>query len=107
MRKPRIRFREFLLITTLVSLLSATWAIRARMSYGETAQRHTMRATQIRANKYYWRSRIDLWEGKVRAARNWIEEAEAKAGLREVRAAQEQEIEEAEHHERLARLYEP
>jgi hypothetical protein len=107
MGKPRIRFREFLLMTTLASLLSATWAIRARVSYGEAAQRHTMRAIQIRANRDYWQSRIDLWEGKVKAAANRLEEAEARAGLREVRAAQAREIDEAEHHERLARLYGP
>src|SRR5262249_25253948 len=48
MRKLRLRFREFLLLTLLASLITAAFAIRARTAYQASAPDHALLAHQIR-----------------------------------------------------------
>jgi hypothetical protein len=62
MRKPRVRFREFLLITTLASLITAAFAIRARTANHLSAQDHAFHAYRARHSANWWEDRIK--EGK-------------------------------------------
>jgi hypothetical protein len=48
MRKLRLRFREFLVLTVLASLITAAFAIRARTAYQKPAPDHALLAHQIR-----------------------------------------------------------
>jgi hypothetical protein len=58
MRRPSIRFREFLLLTTLVSLITAAFAIRARTAYHLSAQDHAFHAYRARLSVNWWEDRI-------------------------------------------------
>ena len=48
MRMPRLRLREFLLLTTMASLITAAFAIRARTASHLSAQDHAFRAYRER-----------------------------------------------------------
>lgn len=48
MQKPRVRFREFLLLTTMASLVIAAFAIRERTAYHEFATDHVLLAHRAR-----------------------------------------------------------
>jgi hypothetical protein len=65
MPKPRLRLREFLLLTTLVSLIAASFAIRARTPALLSAPDHAFLAFSERASA----TRLDLdlkkWERKL------------------------------------------
>jgi hypothetical protein len=54
MRKPRLRLREFLLLITLASLVTASFAIRTRTASLESAQKHASQAIQERAYVKWW-----------------------------------------------------
>jgi hypothetical protein len=58
MRMPRVRLREFLLIITLASLVTAALAIRARTASHLSAQDHAFHAHQARLSVNFWEDRL-------------------------------------------------
>ena len=78
MRKPRIRFREFLLLTTMASLITAAFAIRARTASLLSAQNHALHAYRARLSVNWWEDRIKELMDRVfgageRIAASWCE----------------------------------
>jgi hypothetical protein len=67
MRKPRVRLREFLLLTTLASLVTAAFAIRARTANLESAQEHALHAHQERLS-------VKWWEDHIISAKKYLKE---------------------------------
>lgn len=59
MPKPRLRFREFLLVITLASLIAASYAIRARIAHSAAVNEHASRAHQSRSLARAWEEQID------------------------------------------------
>jgi hypothetical protein len=66
MRKPRVRLREFLLLTTLASLVTAAFAIRARTANLESAQEHDFHAHRERLS-------VKWWEDHIQNAKKYLE----------------------------------
>jgi hypothetical protein len=66
MRRPRVGFREFLLLVTLASLITAAFAIRARTSHHLSAQEHAYHAYEARQS-------VAWWEERIRAGRAYLE----------------------------------
>jgi hypothetical protein len=66
MRKPRVRLREFLLTTTLASLVTAAFAIRARTAHLESAQVHAFLAHRERVS-------VKWWEDHIKDAKKYLE----------------------------------
>jgi hypothetical protein len=58
MRKPRVRFREFLLLTTAASLIAAAFAIRARTAHYLSSQDHAFHAYRARLSVNWWEDKI-------------------------------------------------
>jgi hypothetical protein len=58
MRTPRVRFREFLLVCTLASLVTAASAIRTRTAAALSAQDQAFRAYQARLSANWWEDRL-------------------------------------------------
>jgi hypothetical protein len=58
MRKPRVRFREFLLLITMASLVTAAFAIRARTASSLSAQDHAFHAYRARVSANWWEDRL-------------------------------------------------
>ncbi|MGC8640411.1 MAG: hypothetical protein ACP5XB_11105 [Isosphaeraceae bacterium] len=54
----RIRLREFLLLTTLISLIAAAFAIRARTAYQLAARHHALLTDPARLSANWWSDRI-------------------------------------------------
>jgi hypothetical protein len=67
MRTPRIRFREFLLLTAMISLITAAFAIRARTAALLSAPDHAFLAYRERAN-------ANLAEGEIEHAKRRLEQ---------------------------------
>jgi hypothetical protein len=68
MRKLRLRFREFLLLTVLASLITAAFAIRARTADREVAHGHAARADRVRVEAKYLAERIEFARRKLEMA---------------------------------------
>ena len=107
MRMPRVRFREFLLLTTLASLVAASLAIRTRVAHREAAHEHATRAYRIRQNLGWWEGHIARAEAQAKAAKTAADRVTWQALLRDFRGGHAKAIAEVEHHERVARSYEP
>ena len=82
MRKLRLRFREFLLLTVLTSLITAAFAIRARMADREVAHGHAARAYRVRVEAKYLAERIEFARRKLEIApilsQNWADECDLR-----------------------------
>lgn len=107
MRLPRVRFREFLLLTTLASLVAASLAIRTRVAHREAAQEHATQAYRVSQNLGWWEGHIARAEAQAKAATTAADRIAFQAHLRNVRGWHAKAVAEAEHHERVARSYEP
>jgi hypothetical protein len=59
MPKPRLRFREFLLLITLASMITAAFAIRARIARHESLYQQSVRFDQARNSVKAWEDQID------------------------------------------------
>jgi hypothetical protein len=66
MRRPRIRFREFVLLTTLVSLITAAFAIRARTASHLSALDHALHGYRARRS-------VTWWEDLIKERRRYLE----------------------------------
>ena len=66
MRRPRVRLREFLLLVTLASLVTASLAIRARTAQHLSTQRHAADAYQARVS-------VNRWEDRLKGAEQYME----------------------------------
>jgi hypothetical protein len=107
MRMLRIRFREFLLLTTLTSLVTAAFAIRTRTASQESARVQAVRAYQARLWVDWWQSIIEDRRMKVESATTAADRTALQIDLGNVRAWHAKAVAKAERHERLARFYEP
>jgi hypothetical protein len=107
MRKPILRFRAFLLLTTLASLVAATAGIRIRLAGQEFVEDHDF---------YADRARTTAERGWQEALRNSIEEVKSAETEEDVARNQElidwirnkraEAAAEAERHDRLIRKFE-
>jgi hypothetical protein len=68
MRMPHLRLREFLLLTTMASLIAASFAIRARTASHLSAQDHAFRAYRERVSAKWL-------EGNLKQAKWKLEQA--------------------------------
>jgi len=111
MRTPRVRFREFLLLTTLASLIAATLALWANARYRESAMDHARRAHLTRVNANWLASDIEWSKGQMERQWTATDKAVWQARIKADAVKQSKAVAEAEHHERfakqLSRYYEP
>ncbi|WP_406696614.1 hypothetical protein V5E97_37080 [Singulisphaera sp. Ch08] len=107
MRMPRVRFREFLLITTLASLVTAAFALRASVAHLEAAHVHATRAYQARLQLPFWEGVVKDRQMRVKRATTAAEKAILQVVLTDARSLQVQAVENAEHLERVASRYRP
>jgi hypothetical protein len=56
---PRFRFREFLLLITLASLITASFAIRARTAHQASLDEQTLRIHEAWSSARAWEAQID------------------------------------------------
>src|SRR3954447_26580514 len=103
MRKPRARFREFLLLGTLASLVVAGFALRAKVADFESAADHALRAQRARVSARYPDGQIDWNIGRMETVRAATDKADWQARLGGLRARHAEAAREAEYHERLGR----
>jgi hypothetical protein len=82
MRKPRVRLREFLLFVTLASLITASFAIRARTARHLSAQRHAADAYQSRVSVAWWEDRLKGGKQYTEATLRNLEDRAASCDLR-------------------------
>jgi hypothetical protein len=68
MIRLRVRFRIFLLLTTLASLIAAFAAIRTRLVFQEVAEDHAFRAYQARVLAESWQENIKWAEGMEKSS---------------------------------------
>ena len=62
MPRVRLRFREFLLLVTLASLITASYAIRARLVRWDFLEEQGRRIHQARSSARAWKEQIDRTE---------------------------------------------
>src|SRR4051812_35945379 len=103
MRKLRIRFREFLLLTTLASLLTAAFAIRTTTASQEAARVQAVHAYQARLRVDWWQSIIEDRRMKLEVATTATDRTALQIDLRNVRAWHAKAVAKAERHEPPAR----
>ena len=111
MGKPRVRLRLFLLLTTLVSLVAAAFALRTKADYRVSALDHARQAHVARRQAKWLIDDIDFSKGQLAIQNTAEDQARWKSRIRKDQADQAEAVAEAEHHERLAkqlaRYYEP
>jgi hypothetical protein len=107
MRKPRVRFREFLLVITLASLVVAVFAIRAKNAHRDLASDHEVHAYQARGTVDYLKNLIKMREKRLKMATTAGDKIVLQSDLMSVRAMLAKSVRDAEHHERLVRYYDP
>jgi hypothetical protein len=82
MRTPRVRLREFLLIITLASLVTAAFAIRARTASHLSAQDHAFHARQARLMVNWWEDRLNTGKRELETNPLISEDRFARCDLR-------------------------
>jgi hypothetical protein len=107
MRKPRVRFREYLFLVTLASVIAATIALRWRVGYFDTFMAHDFQATRARVQSQDLVERVEWVKGRLAAATTFAEHTLWQASLTDAQAKLEKATSDAERHERLARYYAP
>ena len=65
MPRIRLRFREFLLVITLVSLITASYAIRARLAQWDFLEEQDRRIHLTRSSARAWKEQIDRMQGML------------------------------------------
>jgi hypothetical protein len=92
MPRPRLRFREFLLLIALGSLIAASYAIRARIAHRATLDDQTLRIHEAWNSARAWEYQIDHTKRMLAAipptSESWADEYE----LRLVRGAKDADI---------------
>jgi hypothetical protein len=106
MIRIRVRFRIFLWLTALASLIAASAAIRTRLAVQEVAEDHAFRAYQARALAESWEKSIKWAEAMEKSSMIPAELARYRAHLGWVPSAQAEATTEADRHEGLVRYYE-
>ena len=106
MIRPRVRFRIFVLLTTLASLIAAFAAIRTRLAVQEVAEDHAFRAYQARVLAASWEENIKWAEGMGKSSVLPADQARYRAHLSWVRSKQAEAAAEAGRREGLVRYYE-
>jgi hypothetical protein len=111
LRKPRVRFREFLLLSTLASLVVAAFVLRAKARYRESAMDHARQAQVARASAKYLKDDLNFSKGQLERQKTTADQARWQARIKQDQADQAKAAAEAERHDRLAeqlaRYYEP
>jgi hypothetical protein len=111
MRKPRVRFREFLLLTTLASLVVAAFALRAKARYRESFMDHDRQAHLARVSTKWLKDDINFSKGQLERQKTAADQARWQARIKQDQADQAKAVADAERHDRLteqlARYYEP
>ena len=79
MIRLRVRFRIFLLLTTLASLIASFAAIRTRLVFQEVAEDHAFRAYQARVLAESWQENIKWAEGMEESSVITAEKARYRA----------------------------
>jgi hypothetical protein len=69
MPRPRLRFREFLLLITLGSLIAAACAVRARTAHDAFFDEQDYRAHRARAVASSWEDAVDQAKQTLEALR--------------------------------------
>jgi hypothetical protein len=82
MRKPRVRLREFVLLVTLASLVTASFAIRARTAQGLSDQRHAADAYQARVSVNWGEGRLKEGEQYMQTTLRILKDSAASRDLR-------------------------
>jgi hypothetical protein len=106
MIRLRVRFRIFLLLFTLASLIAAFAAIRTRLVFQEVAEDHAFRAYQARVLAESWQENIKWAEGMEKSSVITADKARYRAHLRWVRSKQAEAAAEADRRESLVHYYE-
>ena len=111
MRKPRVRFREFLLLTILASLVVSAFALRAKARYRESAMDHDRQAHLARVSAKWLKDDINFSKGQLEKQKTAADQARWQARITQDQADQTKAVAEAERHDRLteqlARYFEP
>jgi hypothetical protein len=106
MIRLRVRFRIFLWLTALASLIAAFAAIRTRVAVQEVAEDHAFRAYRARVLAESWEASIKWAEGMGKSSVIPADKARYQAQLRWVRSKRAEAAAEADRHEGLVRYYE-
>ena len=102
MGKPRVGLRLFLLLTALVSLVAAAFALQTKADYRVSALDHARQAHVARQRAKWLIDDIDFCKVQLARQNTAGEQARWKSRIREDQGDQAKTVAEAEHHERLA-----
>ena len=103
LRPPRVRFRLFLLLVTLASVIAASFAVRARVADGEAAFQHAMRVDRAWNAARMWAEIAEGYEANAEKATTAEEKANWRNSAGAIREEEEKAAEKARQLERLGR----
>jgi hypothetical protein len=103
MRRPRVRFREFLLLTILVSLLASAFTLRAKVGYQMSAMDHSRRADKARVDAKWLGEYIEWSKSQLNMQTTSADKTRWQASIKTHQADQAKKFTEAERHDRLAK----
>jgi hypothetical protein len=103
MRMPRVRFREFLLLTTLASLVAATFALWAKVGYKESAMEHARQARVASVDAEWCKDYVKWSKERMGRMVTAADKTAWQAMIKQAEVRLSKAEAEAEFHDRLAR----